>query len=61
MKSSSIYHGHRFPPAVISLAVRWCFRFSLSFRDIADLLLEGGIVVSYESIRRLTVSSLYSP
>ena len=52
MKTSSIYRGHRFPPAIISLAVRWYFRFSLSLCDIEELLLERGVIVSYESIRR---------
>ncbi len=52
MKTSSIYRGHRFPPTIISLAVRWYFRFSLSLRDIEELLLERGVIVSYESIRR---------
>ncbi|MGF7192339.1 putative transposase [Robbsia andropogonis] len=52
MKTSFIYRGHRFPPAIISLAVRWYFRFSLSLRDIKELLLERGVIVSYESIRR---------
>lgn len=52
MKPSALYRGHRFPPAIISLAVRWYFRFSLSFRDIGELLLERGIFVSDESIRR---------
>lgn len=37
-KTRSIYHGHRFPAAVISCAVRWYFRFQLSLRDIEDLL-----------------------
>ncbi|MGF7192320.1 putative transposase [Robbsia andropogonis] len=52
MKTSSIYRGHRFPPAIISLAVRWYFRFSLSLRHIEGLLLERCLIVSYESIRR---------
>ncbi len=52
MKTSSINRGHRFPPTIISLAVRWYFRFSLSLRDIEELLLERGVIVSYESIRR---------
>ncbi len=52
MTTSSIYRGHCFPPAIISLAVRWYFRFSLTFLDIEELLLERSVVVSYESIRR---------
>ena len=50
-KSTSLYHGHRFPPAVISCAVRWYFRFQLSLRDIEELLFERGVVVTYETIR----------
>lgn len=51
-KNRSRYHGHRFPPAIISYAIWACHRFSLSFRDVEDLLAERGATVSYESIRR---------
>jgi len=50
-KMKSPYHGHRFPAVVISCAVRWYFRFNLSLRDIEELLLERGVVVTYETIR----------
>ncbi|MEM5461483.1 IS6 family transposase [Paraburkholderia phytofirmans] len=50
-KTTSPYHGFRFPSAVISCAVRWYYRFNLSLRDIEELLLERGVVVSYESVR----------
>jgi transposase-like protein len=50
-KTKSLYHGHRFPAIVISCAVRWYFRFSLSLRDVEELLLERGVVVTYETIR----------
>ncbi len=52
MTKRSLYHGHRFPAAVISQAVRWYYRFQSSLRDIEELLFERGVVVSYESIRR---------
>ena len=45
------YHGYRFPPEIISHAVWLYHRFSLSFRDVEDLLAERGITVSYEDIR----------
>ncbi|SOY44340.1 hypothetical protein CBM2589_B120303 [Cupriavidus taiwanensis] len=51
-RTKSLYHGHRFPAAVISHAVRWYFRFNLSLRDIEELLFERGVVVTYETIRR---------
>ena len=45
------YRGHRFPPEIISHAVWLYHRFTLSFRDVEDLLAERGITVSYEAIR----------
>ncbi len=45
------YHGYRFPPEIISHAVWLYHRFSLSFRDVEDLLAQRGVAVSYEAIR----------
>lgn len=45
------YHRHRFPLEIISYAVWLYQRFALSFRDVAELLFEPGIVVTYASIR----------
>ena len=45
------HRGHRFPPEIISHAVWLYHRFTLSFRDVEDLLAERGILVSYEAIR----------
>ena len=42
----------RFPSEVIHQAFWLYLRFTLSFRDVEDLLAERGIVVSYETIRR---------
>ena len=52
MNSQSNYHGHRFPSEIISHAVWLYHRFTLSFRDIEDLLAERGTFVSYETIRQ---------
>ena len=46
------YRGYRFPPDIISHAVWVYHRFSLSFRDVEDLLAERGITVTYETIRQ---------
>ena len=48
----SLYQRHCFPPDIIQYAVWLYHRFSLSFRDVEDLLAERGVTVSYESIRR---------
>jgi putative transposase len=49
------YSRHRFPAEIIQHAVRLYFRFSLSFRDVEDLLTQRGIDVSYETVRRWSV------
>ncbi|MHC2483174.1 putative transposase [Rhizobium leguminosarum] len=46
------YKNHRFPPQIIARAVWLYFRFPLSLRMVEEMLLERGIVVSYETIRR---------
>ena len=46
------YSGYRFAPEIIHQAIWLYLRFTLSFRDVEDLLAERGIVISYETIRR---------
>jgi putative transposase len=46
------YSRRRFPAEVIQHAVWLYFRFSLNFRDVEDLLVQRGIDVSYETVRR---------
>ncbi len=46
------YSGYRFPPEIIQQAIWLYVRFTLSFRDVEDLLAERGILVSYETVRR---------
>ena len=48
------YRRHRFPPVIIQHAVWLYYRFTLSSRDVEDLLAERGIDVSYETFRRWT-------
>ncbi len=46
------YSRHQFPPVVIQHAVWLYLRFTLSYRDVEDLLSERGLDISYETIRR---------
>lgn len=46
------YRCHRFPSVIIQHAVWLYCRFTLSYRDVEDLLAERGLEVSYETIRR---------
>jgi putative transposase len=43
---------HRFPPEIISHEVWLYYRFCLSYRDVEELLFAGGIIVTYEAIRK---------
>ena len=45
------YRRHRFPPAVIQHAVWLYLRFTLSYRDVEELLAERGLDISYENVR----------
>ncbi len=46
------YAGYRFPPEIIQQAIWLYLRFTLSLRDVKDLLAERGVTVSYETVRR---------
>src|SRR5215468_9232023 len=45
---SERYKNHRFPAEIISHGVWLYYRFTLSYRDVEELLLERGITVSHE-------------
>jgi len=46
------YKNHRFPPELISHAVWLYFRFTLSYRDVEEMMFARGLVVTYEAIRK---------
>ena len=46
------YSRHRFPPQIIQHAVWLYARFTLSYRDVEDLLAARGLDISYETARR---------
>jgi len=45
------YRRHRFPPPIIQHAIWLYLRFTLSYRDVEELLVERGVDVSYETVR----------
>ncbi|MDF2973893.1 MAG: transposase [Microvirga sp.] len=52
MSKPIIYKRHRFPPEIIAHAVWLYYRFPLSLRLVEEMLLDRGMVVSYETVRR---------
>src|SRR5712691_11875555 len=45
------YRRHRFPASIIQHAVWLYLRFTLSYRDVEELLAEHGLDISYETVR----------
>jgi len=50
--TSPCYSGSGFPSDIIQRAIWLYLRFTLSYRDVEELLAERGVEVSYETIRR---------
>ena len=49
-RTTSVFAGSRFPPEVISVAVRWYLRYGLSYRDVEELLAGRGVTVDHVSV-----------
>jgi hypothetical protein len=45
------YRRHQFPPEIIRQTVWLYLRFTLSYRDVEELLAERGLDISYETVR----------
>jgi putative transposase len=49
---TALYKGHRFPAEVIGQCVWLYFRFSLSYRDVEEMMAARGVVLTYETVRQ---------
>jgi putative transposase len=49
--STQLYKRHRFPAEIISHCVWLYFRFSLSYRDVQEMVAKRGVIVSHEAVR----------
>ena len=59
MPSSKPFKWRHFQSEIILLNVRWYLRYSLSYRDLAEMMLERGIEVNHTTIYRWV--QVYSP
>ena len=50
-RSGTPFNDLQFPNDIVLMAVLWRLRYKLGFRDVAELLLQRGFQVSYETIR----------
>ena len=46
------YKGHRYPAEIIAHCVWLYHRFPLSLREVEELMLVRGVIVTYETIRQ---------
>ncbi len=46
------FKRHRFPADIIRQSIWLYARFTLSFRDVEEMLAERGLDISYETVRR---------
>jgi putative transposase len=49
--ATPLYKRHRFPAAIIRHCVWLSCRFSLSYRDVQEMMAERGVLVSHEAVR----------
>ena len=49
--ATPLYKRHRFPAEIISHCVWLYFRFSMSYRDVQEMMAERGVIVSHEAVR----------
>ncbi len=50
------YKRHRYPAEIIAHTIWLYYRFSLSFRDVEDLMAARGVILSYATVRRWTLT-----
>ena len=48
----ALFHGRHFDDAVIVLCVRWYLRYSLTYRDLEEIMAERGLSVDHVTIWR---------
>ena len=49
--TASLYKGYRFPVEVISHCVWLYYRFPLSFREIEEMMMHRGVILTHETVR----------
>jgi len=47
-----VFKRHRFPTEVILMCVRWYCKHSISYRDLAEMMQERGVMVDHTTIFR---------
>lgn len=59
MASEERFHGGHFPKHIVFQAVFWYLRYSLSYRDIEELMRERGVEIDHATVQLWVVK--YTP
>src|SRR5262249_16286528 len=51
-KRPALFRGRHFEDTIIILCVRWYLRYSLSYRDLEEMMMERGLTVDHVTIWR---------
>ena len=51
-RTGSLFNRVQYPPDVVCLVVLWRIRYKLSFRDLAEMFLDRGLVFTHEAVRK---------
>jgi len=51
-RTHSHFNRLQYPPDVVCLVVLWRVRYKLSFRDLAEMFLDRGVVFTHEAVRK---------
>ena len=54
MAQEQLFKWRHYAPEIIMLCVRWYLRYSLSYRDLEEMMLERGLYVDHTTIYRPT-------
>ncbi|BAS60217.1 integrase, catalytic region (plasmid) [Leptolyngbya boryana NIES-2135] len=52
MTTDSLFKWHHFLPEIILLNVRWYCRYSLSYRNLEEMMAERGVAVDHSTLNR---------
>src|SRR4026207_1004524 len=53
----ALFRGRHFEDVIIILCVRWYLRYSLSYRDLEEMMVERGLSVDHVTIARIQSSA----
>jgi transposase-like protein len=59
MNDATPFKWRHFEAEIILLCVRWYLRYSLSYRDLEEMMLERGLHVDHTTIYRLQSSAMH--